>query len=77
MKNNISDRIEDAIDQFVASNDHQQPTKILLGRKTHAELKQFVVKYSNNEPLSGFPNYNGIPIDEIDTDYHLSVCGPD
>lgn len=77
MTGNIVDTIEDTIDKFVALNDGQQPTKILLGRRTHKELKEFVVKFSYNEPLSGVPNYNGIPIVEIDEDYHVSVCGPD
>ena len=75
---NISDRIADAIEAFVEANGGAVPTLIRLGRLQAGALKEFRDRYSSHpSPGPHGPNYNGIPIEELAVEDHLSVDGTD
>lgn len=69
----ISDRITDALEEF--ERDHGAPAKLIrLGRAQVAALKRFsdqVLSYDAEDRLG--PNFNRIPIEEVDADDCLEV----
>lgn len=74
---NITDAIQLEIDRYQADNGMRQPAALQLGKQQMTALHQFRVKYGNTMPLQPLdePKYNGIPIEEMQDDDHLSAIG--
>ena len=64
----ISDKIEDAIEEFRILHE-REPTRLRLGKVQLAALKSFAEHYSMGPPLAGSPSFTSsagirLPIDE-------------
>lgn len=74
---NICYLIDEEIRAFTEQNGGRKPAVIRLGRLQLAALKKFEASYTSSaveESLKlGVPNYEGIPIETLNVDEHLSI----